>query len=188
MARLPARNELLIFKRAIEVFLRLHPEKTSAIRQQLADLDRLKTKPPGFCLLPSDIHAGLPQAARATGLLANWQNRAGRKYSEAVVHALALMGWMDIYYDGEPRNRTAYLHTRAGALLGDFRKDAGSTTLVARVSGAVRRRLGSDFVASAHAVFGRDFWSSPITTANGTTLPLRDFARVALKAARLLDT
>lgn len=186
LSRLPSRNELLIFQKAIHLYLSVNPGFSRGVSEALADLDRRKALPPSFCLSPADIHAKLPQVAKATGLLANWQNREHRTYSEVVLHTLTLMGWIDVFYDGSPENREAFLRTRAGVLLGDFRKTIGTRTLVKEVSGAVHRRLGTDFVRDARQTYGTDFWSSPVSTADGSSMTLLAYTRAALRLAKLI--
>lgn len=191
LARLPSRNELAIFRHAIAVYLQTDAKLAQRIAGDLRGLERRMAQPPAFCLSPSDIHKGLPQIAKAKGLLANWQHRDKRTYTEAVTNALVLIGWIEVYYDtghagGLWENRKAFLTTRAGALLGDFRKTIGRTTLRKEASGATHRLLGRDFVHHAKTIYGQDFWSSPVSTNDGQSLTLRDYTRMALKAACLL--
>lgn len=186
LSRLPSRNELLIFKKAAAVYLQVNPKFSRKVSEALQDLERSKSLPPAFCLAPADIHAKLPQVAKATGLLANWYHKEKRSYTDAVLHALALMGWMDVYYDGLPENREAFLRTRAGVLLGDFRKTVGNQYLTKEVSGAVHRRLGIDFVRHAKQVYGSGFWSSPVSTPDGQSMTILTYTRAALRVAKLL--
>ncbi|WP_147448216.1 hypothetical protein [Mesorhizobium sp. YM1C-6-2] len=191
LARLPSRNELAIFKHAIGVYLATDPALAKRISADLGALERTKALPPSFCLSPADIHRKLPQVAKATGLLANWQHREGKTYTEAVDNALALMGWMLVYYDsglagGIWRNREAFLRTRAGALLGDFRKTIAGKPVSKEASGATHRHLGKDFVHHATTIYGASFWSSPVTTQDGQDMTLLDYTKLALKAAKLL--
>lgn len=190
LARLPSRNELAIFKHAIAVYLQTDAALGKRITGDLRSLERRMAQPHAFCLSPADIHKGLPQIAKAKGLLANWQHKEERTYTEGVTNALALMGWMEVYYPtiagGLWENRKAFLCTRAGALLGDFRKTIGRKTLTKEASGATHRLLGRDFVHHANTIYGRDFWSSPVSTNDGQSLTLRDYTRMALKAANLL--
>lgn len=195
LARLPARNELVILKKAMAIYLETNPRLAKQVDGDLKALDARKVLPRSFMLGPSDIHRGLPQIAKAHGLLANWQHKHGRSYTEAVTHAMALIGWMAIYYGntGSPRsaggfseNRERFLQTRAGALLGDFRKTIGTTTLIKDVSGATRRHLGRDFIRNAREIYGKDFWSSPVSTVDGQDMTILDYAKAALRAAKLL--
>jgi hypothetical protein len=191
LARLPSRNELAILKHAIGVYLATDPAMAQRISGDLRSLERTKAMPRSFCLSPADIHPKLPQVAKATGLLANWQHRDGRTYAEAVNHALTLMGWMLVYFDsgltgGMWRNREAFLRTRAGALLGDFRKTIAGKPIVKEASGATHRHLGTDFVRHAATIYGASFWSSPVATHDGQDMTLLDYTKLALKAAKLL--
>ncbi|TPJ34431.1 hypothetical protein [Mesorhizobium sp. B2-8-3] len=191
LARLPSRNELAIFRHAIAVYLQTDAKLAQRIAGDLRGLERRMAQPPAFCLSPSDIHKGLPQIAKAKGLLANWQHRDKRTYTEAVTNALALVGWVSVYYDtghaeGLWENRKAFLATRAGALLGDFRKTIGRTKLIKEASGATHRLLGRDFVHHANAIYGKGFWSSPVSTNSGSQMTLLDYTRMALRAANLL--
>ncbi|TYR33769.1 hypothetical protein FY036_06895 [Mesorhizobium microcysteis] len=190
MARLPARNELPIFRKAITLYLATDPVKAQRITGDLKALETLKTLPPSFMLGPGDIHPKLPQIAKAHGLLANWQHKDRRTYTEAVTHALALMGWMAVYYGGPAgglwENRERFLCTRAGALLGDFHKTMGSTTMRKEVSGATHRHLGRDFTKHAREIYGASFWSSPVSTSDGQEMTILDYAKAALRAAKLL--
>ncbi|RWB91332.1 MAG: hypothetical protein EOQ52_07895 [Mesorhizobium sp.] len=192
MARLPSRNELTIFRHAIAVYLQTDAKLAERIGVDLRALERRMAQPPAFCLSPSDIHKGLPQIAKAKGLLANWQHRDKRTSTEAVTNAVALIGWMEVYYDtghagGLWENRKPFLTTRAGALLGDFRKTIGRLKLIKETSGATHRLLGRDFVHHANTIYGKDFWSSPVSTREGQSLTLRDYTRLALKAAGLFS-
>ncbi|MEQ1952648.1 hypothetical protein [Mesorhizobium sp. CN2-181] len=189
LSRLPSRNELAIFKRAIALYLGTDPKMAAKVTTDLSALERRMTLPPSFCLSPGDIHGKLPVVAKTTGLRANWQHRHGRTYTEAVIHALALMGWMSVYYDtgtsgGLWRNRKAFLDTRAGAVFGDISKPSAKMAKV--VSGAVKRHLGSHLTRHAATVYGRDFWSSPVATASGQSMTILDYAKLALRAANLL--
>lgn len=191
LARLPSRNELAIFKRAISLYLSKEPKLARRISGDLKALERTKALPPSFCLSPADIHRKLPQAAKATGLLANWQHREGRTYTEAVDHALALMGWMLVYFDsgnagGIWRNREPFLRTRSGALLGDIRKTIAGTPVCKEASGATHRHLGKGFIRHATTIYGPAFWSSPVATQNGQDMTLLDYTKLALTAAGLL--
>lgn len=192
LARLPSRNELTIFRHAIAVYLQTDAKLAERIGVDLRALERRMAQPPAFCLSPSDIHKGLPQIAKAKGLLANWQHRDKRTSTEAVTNAVALIGWMEVYYDtghagGLWENRKPFLTTRAGALLGDFRKTIGRLKLIKETSGATHRLLGRDFVHHANTIYGKDFWSSPVSTREGQSLTLRDYTRLALKAAGLFS-
>lgn len=189
-ARVPARNELAIFRYAISVYLTAHPKLAERIARDLTALERPKSLPSSYCLSPASIHPKLPQIAKAKGLLANWYHREGRTYTDAVVNATTLVGWMAVYYDtglagGLWRNRKAFLHTRAGALLGHFSKTVAGQTLTKRASGATHRRLGADFVADAKAIYG-DLWSSPVATGDGKDMTLLNYTKLALQAASLL--
>lgn len=189
LARLPARNELTIFRHAIAVYLATDTQLAARVTEDLKALDRRMALPPSFGLGPGDIHRGLPQIAKAKGLLANWQHKDGRSYTEAVTNALALIGWMAVIYassGGLWENRKAFLTTRAGALLGDFRKTIGTKTLIKEASGATHRLLGRDFVHHAQQTYGKDFWSSAVSTNDGQSMTLLDYTRMALKAANLL--
>lgn len=191
LARLPSRNELAIFRKAIDLYLAADPRLAERVSGDLKALERTKAVPPSFCLGPADIHPKLPQMAKAIGLRANWQHKEGRSYTEAVVHALALMGWVAVYYDtghakGIWRNREAFLRTRAGALLGDFRKTVAGRQIVKSVSGAVHRHLGADFLRHARAIFGPGFWDSPVATHGGQQMTLLSYTSQALRAANLL--
>ncbi|WP_192177717.1 hypothetical protein [Mesorhizobium amorphae] len=190
LARLPSRNELTIFKKAIDLYIHADRKFAARVSGDSKALERRISLPPSFGLGPGDIHPKLPQIAKAKGLLANWQHRDKRTYTEAVTHALALMGWMDVYYTtsgGLWENRKAFLYTRAGALLGDFRKTIGAKTLIKDASGATHRHLGRDFVRHAHTIYGKDFWSSAVSTNDGQSMTLLDYARMAHKAAGLLS-
>lgn len=189
LARLPSRNELAIFTKAIDLFMQTDPKFAARVVVDLRSLERRMFQPPTFCLRPADIHKGLPQIAKAKGLLANWQHRERRTYTEALTHALALVGWMEVYYatsGGLWENRKAFLFTRAGALLGDFRKAVGHKTLIKEASGATHRLLGRDFVHHVQQTYGKDFWSSAVSTNSGSEMTLRDYTKLALKAAHLL--
>lgn len=191
LARLPSRNELAIFKKAIDLYMRTDARFAGRVEVDLRVLEARTVLPPSFCLGVTDLHPKLPQIAKAKGLLANWQHKDSRTYTEAVLHALALIGWMQVYFHsgqagGLWENRTRFLETRAGALLGDFRKTIGTTTLVKKASGATHRQLGRDFVRHAQQTYGKDFWSSAVSTSNGQSMTLLDYTRMALKAANLL--
>lgn len=188
LSRLPSRNELAIFKRAIALYLGTDSKMAARVTADLSALERRMTLPPSFCLSPGDIHAKLPVVAKATGVRANWQHRHGKTYTEAVTHALALMGWMAVYYDtsgGLWRNRKDFLATRAGAVFGDISKPSAKMAKV--VSGAVKRHLGTDVIRHASTIYGRDFWSSPVATASSQSMTILDYAKLALRAANLLS-
>ncbi|MER8985274.1 hypothetical protein [Mesorhizobium sp. M0843] len=191
MARLPSRNELAIFKRAIDLYMQTDPKFAARVATDLRGLESRMVLPPSFCLSVSDLHQKLPQVAKAKGLLANWLHKDRRTYTDAVIHALALIGWMHVYFHsgqagGLWENRSRFLETRAGALLGDFRKTIGTTTLVRKASGATHRHLGRDCVRQAQLTYGKGFWSSAVATNDGHSMTLLDYTRMALKAAQLL--
>ncbi|RWM83777.1 MAG: hypothetical protein EOR81_02245 [Mesorhizobium sp.] len=191
LARLPSRNELAIFKKAIDLYMRTDPRFAKRVEADLRALETRMVLPPSFCLSVADIHPKLPQVAKAKGLLANWQHKDRRTYTEAIIHALALIGWMHVYFHsgqagGLWENHARFLETRAGALLGDFRKTIGTTTLVKKASGATHRHLGRDFVRHAQQTYGKDFWSSAVSTNDGQSMTLLDYTRMALRAAKLL--
>ncbi|MER8639182.1 hypothetical protein [Mesorhizobium sp. M1365] len=191
MARLPSRNELAIFKKAIDLYTQADPKFAARVGVDLRGLENRMVLPPSFCLRVTDLHPKLPQIAKAKGLLANWQHKDSRTYTEAVIHALALTGWMHVYFHsgqagGLWANHSRFLETRAGALLGDFRKTMGTTSLVKKASGATHRHLGRDFVRHAQQIHGKDFWSSTVSTNDGQSLTLLAYTRMALRAANLL--
>jgi hypothetical protein len=185
LARLPTRNELAIFKHAIRVYLATDKALSDEVAAGLGNLERAQSLPASFCLSPGDIHAKLPQVAKAKGLLANWAHRKGQTYTACVVHALALIGWAAIYYDGLPENRRSFLRTQAGALVGDFSKTIAGRTLCKEVSGAVHRRLGADFLRHATAICGANFWDAPVETNDGQPMTLLAYTKLALRAANL---
>ncbi len=190
VARIPARNELIIFRKAVDVFLEVNPEFASRITTDLSALEKRMHVPRSFCLGPADMHHKLPQVAKATGLKANWLHKRGRTYAEAVTSAVALNGWTHVYFDGLPENRTAFLRTRAGALMGSF--SSRTAKMLKEVSGATKRHLGTELVHHAHAIYGRDFWSSPVATSDavdgncGQDMTILSYTRMALRAAKLL--
>lgn len=191
LARLPARNELAIFKKAIGIYMQTDPKFAARVAFDLRSLERRMTLPQSFCLSVADLHPKLPQIAKAKGLLANWQHKEQRTYTEAVVHAVALIGWMQVYFNTGPAgglwdNRERFLETRAGALMGDFRKTIGPTTLIKKASGATHRRLGHDLIRNAQHIYGKAFWSSAVSTTDGQPMTILDYTKRALKAAALL--
>lgn len=191
LARLPARNELAIFKKAIGIYMHTDPKFAARVAFDLRSLERRMVLPQSFCLGVADLHPKLPQIAKAKGLLANWQHKDKRTYTEAVIRTVALIGWMQVYFHPGPAgglwvNHQRFLETRAGALMGDFRKTIGTTALIKKASGATHRHLGRDFVRHAQHIYGKDFWSSAVSTNDGQSMTILDYTKRALKAAGLL--
>ena len=185
VARIPTANELLIFKHAVGIYLKTDPELADRIAGDLKALERRMFLPASYKLGYADMHPKLPRVAKAKGLLANWLH-AGATYTEAVTHALALAGWIDVYFDGLWENRQAFLETRSGALMGNISLTIAGRTMSKRISGAVWRSLGRDFHRHATTIYGGDFWSSPVSTQDGHSMTLRDYTKLALRAAGLL--
>lgn len=190
VARIPTANELAIFRHAVKVFLAANPVAARKVERATAELERRMYLPPSFQLRYSDMHRKLPRVAKAKGLLANWYHARGKSYGDATLHALALTGWMAVFYDGLPENRTAFLRTCAGGLLGDVRLTPRSRAFKPRkyaTSGATKRDLGVDFLRHANETYGVDFWSSPVTTEDGQSMSLLSYTKLALRAAGLLS-
>jgi hypothetical protein len=184
VSRIPARNELVIFRKAVDVYLHANPALSSRITGDLKSLEATMHVPRSFCLGPADMHPKLPQVAKATGLKANWLHKRGRTYADAVTHTVALMGWMGVYWNGLHENRTAFLRTRAGALMGSF--SSPTAKMHKEVSGATKRHLGAELLHHAETIFGRDFWSSPVALTTGQDMTILSYTRLALRAAKLL--
>ncbi|WP_417702495.1 hypothetical protein [Pseudophaeobacter sp.] len=184
--RWPRRNELVIFKHAVDLYRQANPQFSESVALGLSELDRSHTPPPSFQLRYRDMHPKLPRVAKAKGLLANWVHRDGNAYSDCILHALAVIGWAEVFYDGLHENRLAFIRTAAGSLLGDIRgpSTAGATLRYA-TTGATKRHLGKAFVSHAETVYGKAFWSNAVTTQDGQSMTLLSYAKAALRVADL---
>jgi hypothetical protein len=189
IARKPLLNELIIIEHAISVYLSTNKVKAAQVALDLKALEhRASAIPPSFMLRPSDVHRGLPQRAKAEALKANWIHKHGRAYTSTVTRSLALIGWLAIYYDGLPENRLAFLQTEAGNTFGVFIKRFPNSRLVKYPSGATYRHLGREVLGHARAIYGgSSFWDRPVETADGQSMTILDYTRMALKAAGLLN-
>ncbi len=190
VARIPTANELAIFRHAVKVYLAANPAAARKAQTASEELERRMYLPPSFQLRYADMHRKLPRVAKAKGLLANWYHSRGKSYADATLYALALMGWEQVFYDGLPENRKAFVQTCAGGLLGDVRLNAKNAATPPRkfaTSGATKRHLGRDFLQHANETYGKDFWSSPVATEDGQSMTILSYTKLALRAAGLLS-
>jgi hypothetical protein len=188
IARKPKLNELLLLEHAIGLYLSTDKLKASQVAFDLKALEHREAAiPRGFCLGVADVHRGLPQRAKAVALKANWVHKHERTYTAAVTRALALMGWLSIYYDGIAENRQAFLQTEAGNTFGVFIKSFPKTKIVKYPSGATYRHLGKEVLRHARSIYGANFWDNPVTLVDGQSMTILNYAQLALKAAGLLN-
>ena len=216
VATVPTQNELLIFKKAIDLYLKtLTPERLSEIELELDYQARQFRRPVSWAAMPSDMHHRLPQAARAE-IIKAWLTKDDKDPRDFFKHALAVEGWTIVFFDGMARYRNRFIQTNTGTWAtsrGTPRKDwtrlsftEDATTIIygpngpyhprieklwteyqtAHISGPVKARLGREAIHAAHTAYGKSFWDCSVELTDDRQMTILDYTRLALRGANLL--
>lgn len=218
VARVPTRNEIVIFEKAIDLYLATLPKRRQGeIAIELDNRARVFQRPPSWAAMPSDMHHRLPQQARAE-IIKAWLTKDAKDPRGFFKRALAVEGWAAVYFDGMPRYRRRFIATHAASwattrgtpgkkLTRRGLRDDPATVIStpngwrhpkietvwteyqrAHISGPVKARLGQEALDAAYQAYGRGFWDSAVSTQDGRDMTLLDYTKLALRAAGLLPT